>query len=624
MKSQLWLAVVLTAGLFFATSCSHKNEVDVTSQSFGNEVDQQQNLTFNFSRDLQPDTLLQRWDSTDYIEFSPAVHGAFKWNSSSELQFSPSEGFQPGTDYTAKVTNAVFNHATQSWHLGSSSFSFHTAPLRVAATHLSYARGQSGGNVMTQLDLDFNYEVKVADAAARMKLSSGGNAVSFNAVNGGQGKTVSVQFLPLSGDDKEVPLKIEVAKGIPIAKAKNTSSNDTAFTTDVPSRFSMAITDISSQHDGTQGIVTVNTSQPVAEEGLKNFIGIEPAVAFTVQAVAGGFTITSADMKPDQTYELNVSHQLEGEFHGLMKEDYSEQITFGKLEPAIHFVNTKGMYLSSRGYKNLALNIVSVPQVEVTVVKVYENNLEHFLRKGTSSDYGSDEEGNGSGSYEMYQTENMGDTIFHQTYQTDKLPGKNAARILHLDFSDRVKGYNGVYVVSVASKDHYWVQESKVLSISDIGMIVKEDKDNMYVFANSIHDAKPLSGVAVSFVSTNNQKLFTAKTDGDGMAVFKEISKQNPGFHVGLVTAKMDDEFSFVWLDGARIETSRYDVGGRMPNATGLNAMIYAERNLYRPGEVAHVSTIVRDEGWNNPGAIPVKLKLTMPNGKEFGTMRKY
>ena len=71
------------------------------------------------------------------------------------------------------------------------------------------------------------------------------------------------------------------------------------------------------------------------------------------------------------------------------------------------------------------------------------------------------------------------------------------------------------------------------------------------------------------------------------------------------------------------IETSRFNVGGRMPNSTGLNAMIYAERNLYRPGETMHVSAVVRDEKWNEPGEIPVKFKLIMPNGKEFATMRK-
>src|SRR5437868_7089351 len=109
MKDSFRLAVIVTVGIFFAASCIRKNEVDVTSRNFETIVDEQQNLVFGFNKDLYPDSLLQRWDSTQYIEFSPAVRGAFKWSSSSELQFSPSEGFQPGMDYTAVVTKRVLS-----------------------------------------------------------------------------------------------------------------------------------------------------------------------------------------------------------------------------------------------------------------------------------------------------------------------------------------------------------------------------------------------------------------------------------------------------------------------------------------------------------------------------------
>ena len=132
-----------------------------------------------------------------------------------------------------------------------------------------------------------------------------------------------------------------------------------------------------------------------------------------------------------------------------------------------------------------------------------------------------------------------------------------------------------------------------------------------------------MSGVSVSFISTNNQKLISATTDDEGVAVFKNIGTQSPGFRVGMVTAKLNDEFTFVHFDKTRIGTSRFDVGGRIPNGAGLNAMIYVERNLYRPGESIHVSTIIRDEHWEVVSEVPVKIKLIMPNGKEFATTRK-
>jgi len=628
MKCTSWHTILLIGCLFLSACHGAKNEITVVNRNFETEVEQQQNLTFTFNKDIYPDSLLQQWDSTAYIEFNPAVKGMFKWNSSSELMFSPNNGFRPGTNYTAKITSRILKLCRKKYWLGNKNdYQFHTAPLRVERTHLSWTRGKNMANVMVQLDIDFNYDVKVDEAVQRLKLSSGNTNVSISSVNNGTGKTVSVQFMPLNDLDQETPLKIDIAKGISVVPGTYISEKDTSVNAIIPSRYNLSVTGMMAEHTGTEGVITVNTSQPINEEGLKNYITIEPAVPFDVSVSDAGFVITSSSLKADQTYELTISDKLEGAFGGKLKRNYSEQVTFGKLKPTINFINSKGMYLSSQGYKNLALNIVNVPKLEVTVVKVYENNLEGFMRKGTRYGYGSDDEedegDDDGGGYEYYNTEDIGDTIFHQGYETGKLPKQNSARVLHLDFKDKIRDYNGVYVITVASKDHRWLQQSKILSVSDIGLIVKEEKDNMYVFANSIHNATPLSGVKVSFYSTNNQKLYSANTDADGVAVFNGIAKQAPGFKIGMVTAKKDDEFSFVWLSQSRVETSRFDVDGRMPNDVGLNAMIYAERNLYRPGETIHVSTVVRDEQWGMPGEVPVKLRLMMPNGKEFATMRK-
>jgi uncharacterized protein YfaS (alpha-2-macroglobulin family) len=622
MKDYLRLAVVLTAALFFASACKNKNRLELVARNFDKEVEQQQNLIFTFNKELVPDSLLQRWDSTAIIEFSPAVRGAFKWTSSSELMFSPAEGFQPGTDYTARLTKALLQRAPKKISLGTERYMFRTAPLRISDARVGYARG-SGGSVVSQLDLEFNYPVKIREAAARIKASTNGITVPLTLINGGTGKTLSLQFPPLNTSENAQPLQVEVAKGVPMAAGKVESSADTVLTRDVPSRFTLNVTGLSSQHNGSDASIQVAFSQPVHDEGLKNFVTIEPAVPFQVAASNSGITITSDSMSPEQTYQVTIDHQLEGALGGRMKEDYSEQVAFGRLAPEIKFRNSKGMYLSSRGFKNVAMNVVAVNALTLTVVKVYENNLAQLMRKGSSYDYEYDYDSEDGGSFDYYNTENLGDTVYSGDFQCNKLPGQNAMRVLNLDFVDKLRERNGIYVITVADKDHYWVQSSKIISLSDIALIVKQERDAMYVFANSIRDAAPLSGTEINFISTNNQQMWHGNTDKDGMLRFDDVARHAPGYRTGLITAKRGDEYSFIWLDGSRVETSRFDVGGREQNASGLNAMIYAERDLYRPGEVAHVSTVVRTESWENPGEIPIKLRLVMPNGKEFGTMRK-
>jgi len=615
--------ILFFVGCLILASCHSKTELKVVSTNFEGEIEQQQNLEFSFNKDLVADSLLNRWDSTPYIEFTPKVKGLFKWNSSNELVFSPAEGFLPGADYSAKLTKLLLKHSAHQYSIDDEPMHFHTAPLRVASTHLSWIRAKNMTDVMVQMDLAFNYEVNLNEAAAKLKMTSNGQTINPGEVNNGTGKVLSLQFMPLNDKDQETPLKIELAKGISIAGTKFKSENDTSYTVMIPSRYNLTVTGVSGQHTGNEGVITVSTSQPVEDKNLKSLISLNPAVPFEVMVNDGGFTITSSQLSASVSYQLTISSKMEGVFGGKMKSDYSEQVTFGKLKPSITFENTKGMYLSSAGYRNVAVNIVNVPAVEVCVIKVYENNLEHFMRADKSENYHYDREAEEGEEYMYYETENYGDTIYHKNYETSKLPKQNAAHILHLDFQDKLKDYNGVYVVLVRSKEHNWLQESKIISISDIGLIVKEEKDGMHVFANSIKNATPLSGVAITFVSTNNQKMFSASTDADGVVDFNNISTRSPGFNVGMVTAKIGDEFTFVWLNKTQIGTSRYDVGGRVPNATGLIAMIYPERNLYRPGETIHVSTVIRDEQWNPQPDVPVKIKLTMPNGKEFATMRK-
>jgi len=603
-------------------SCKNGNEVKVT-KNFDTEIEQQQNLEFSVSRDVMPDSLLGLWDSTDYIEISPAVKGMFKWNTSNTLVFSPAKGFEPGTEYTATPTKYIAKHSTRKYGISDEPILFHTAPLRVVGANLTWTRAANQTDIVVQMDITFNYDINFADAANKVKLQCMGTPVNISQASTGKGRVLAVQFRPANDKDEETPLQIEIAKGIAVPGSAYVSKNDTTFTASIPSRYNLSVTSAFAQHTGTEGIITVSTSQPVLDNNLKSAISLSPEVPFEVSTNEGGFTIKSSSLNPTQVYELSISPHIEGAFGGRLKAGYTSSITFGKLKPSVTFNNSKGMYMTSAGFKNISLNIINVPAVEVTVVKVFENNLEQFMRKGTYDDYHYSNDEDESGSYEYYETENLGNVIFEHTYETDKLPRQNAAHILHLDFEDKIKNYNGVYVLRIKSKEHNWIQQSKILSVSDIGLIVKEERNGIHVFANSIKNAEAMSGVSVSFISTNNQKIYTTTTDAEGFAAFRDINVASPGFTVGMVTAKKDDDFSFVWFEKTKIGTSRFDVGGRIPDETGLIAMVHPERNLYRPGETLHLETIVRNEQWQTQSDIPVKIKLVMPNGKEFATVRK-
>jgi uncharacterized protein YfaS (alpha-2-macroglobulin family) len=178
--------------------------------------------------------------------------------------------------------------------------------------------------------------------------------------------------------------------------------------------------------------------------------------------------------------------------------------------------------------------------------------------------------------------------------------------------------YKGIYVVNVRSSKDRWVRDSKMMAISDLGIITKKSSDEIIVFVNSISTAEPIEGVDINVISTNNQTLLSGTTGKDGVIHFKNIKEEIEGFDPRLITAEKGEDFNYIDLDETRVETSRFDVGGRVEYSEDYNVFVYGDRNLYRPGETVNISAIVRDDKIQMVKDIPVIIKVITPTGKIF------
>jgi uncharacterized protein YfaS (alpha-2-macroglobulin family) len=196
--------------------------------------------------------------------------------------------------------------------------------------------------------------------------------------------------------------------------------------------------------------------------------------------------------------------------------------------------------------------------------------------------------------------------------------------VLHyykLGFKD-INDFKGMYALKVSSPDQNWISATKLIALSDIGLIVKASDDEVQVFANSLMTAESLSSVKINLVSSNNQVIYSAQTDSKGIAHIKGIKEKAPRFKVAMVSATLDKDFNFIVFDQNVVDNARYEVGGMRQNASGQQVYLYGDRNLYRPGETMYLHTIIRDEKWKNVGQVPIKLRVIAPNGKEFSAQR--
>ncbi|MBO0357496.1 alpha-2-macroglobulin [Hymenobacter sp. BT186] len=616
-------------------ACS-KPGADTAANPDGEEIDPQQNLVFLFDEAVVDKAQQDRWDTVQYVKFQPAMRGKFKWTSDRELVFSPLAPFRPSTTFQAELQPAALPSNKQKLKLPESRTKFHTPFLALNEPQAFWGRStRAAGTAEMRIDLPFNYSVRPSDVKPLLRVTQDGQPVAFEVRNVEPGQTVSVG---LTQDVRPgSPLTVALAQGLQAVGSDRASTTEYTTTVPVPDQQELEVRSITGSLQNADPIVTIQTNQPVNEADLQNGLTVSPAVAYSVEQLESGFVLKGG-FEAGRVYQINLVQGVRGALGGQLASSVTETVSFVTEQPTISFASAdKAMYLDALGSRNLGVRINEVAKVQVTIAKVYANNIQQLLRGEQQygyPEYNEDGESEGESedggyvdrSYRYYDIENLGNVLNERTYTVAGLPKAQGVRLLNLNLKDLEfsGGLKGLYVVKVQDTERQWLQVSKLVSVSDIGMIVKQGKNgSTLVFANSIRTAKPLSGVEVRFVSSNNQVISTSVTNREGVAKF-DTTTANSRFKLSMLVAQRESDFTFLDLTRSGVETSRFEVGGMLSNAARYQAFLYGDRDLYRPGDTIRSNTIIRTEDWKNPVAqLPVKIRLLLPTGKEYASLRK-
>ncbi len=644
----LWLALL---PILLTTCARLSSDVQLVGRNFDDEIQQTQNLTFTFNRNLVSANQLDSWDSTQYVRFVPAVRGKFRWTAPNELVFSPAVAFDPATDYRAELTNELGNKTTEKRAVSGEAIAFHTPYLELQNTEVWWARNRQSGRAEAKARLRFNYAVDAGQVTQNLTLTADDKSLTTQPMPADAPTNVVLTLTDAPDTKNEQPLKLALAKGLTVPNTAYTSKNPLEATTTIPSKSQIEVVDVQTSYQNNQGVVRVVTTQEIQPADLNTYFSIQPTVNTTAELTENGFVIRG-DFSETDTYVLTLTDQIRGTLGTKLAEPVTRDLFFGKMPASVAFANKKALYLSAKGSRNVGLSIVNVPTVQVQIAKVYDNNILHFLRNNRYENYQEDANGNytKSGAYDYQQDseQQYSDLLVNKTIATTDLPRVKGVSALNVALPDAGPSAKGVYLISVSSKDEAYLGATQLVSVSDIGLLTKKTKGRMLVWANSIRTGEPLKDVEITLVSNSNQPVMTAKTNADGLAMFEKIdeklasvgtptlignssegeSPQQTGPQVVMLTARTGSadspgDFNFLYLPDTEVETSRFDVGGMRDNPAALSAFIYGERNIYRPGETIHLNTVLRTEGWKPAADLPVQVRLLLPNGHEFQSFRK-
>ncbi len=179
----------------------------------------------------------------------------------------------------------------------------------------------------------------------------------------------------------------------------------------------------------------------------------------------------------------------------------------------------------------------------------------------------------------------------------------------------------GVYILSAKAKNARAGDEAPATQwfvLTDVGLTSFAGQDGFHVFARSLGTAEPMAGVKLDLVAINNEILGTAETDAAGHARF------SPGLLRGtggdrpalLMASRTDGDFSFLDMTASPFDLTDRGVEGREP-AGALDVFLTTERGIYRAGDTAHVTALMRDGRGAAVDGLSATAILKRPDGVE-------
>jgi hypothetical protein len=180
----------------------------------------------------------------------------------------------------------------------------------------------------------------------------------------------------------------------------------------------------------------------------------------------------------------------------------------------------------------------------------------------------------------------------------------------------------GVYVVAatIAGPQEGEGAQSKRAAqwfvVSDLGLTAFSGDDGLHAFVRSLASTDAANGVRLRLLARNNEVLGTATTDAKGYARFEPgLLRGEGGQAPRLLVAEGRDDYALLDLATAAFDLSDRGVKGRAAPGP-LDAYLYAERGVYRPGETVHLTGLMRT-ATGEAASAPATLIVTRPDGVE-------
>jgi hypothetical protein len=163
--------------------------------------------------------------------------------------------------------------------------------------------------------------------------------------------------------------------------------------------------------------------------------------------------------------------------------------------------------------------------------------------------------------------------------------------------------------------------DKRLILVTDLGLIAKKELDgSQVVYVQSIHTGLPVTGATVEVIAKNGQAIFSHTTDANGRVSFTKLNGLQRERAPIMYIVKKAGDLSFLPINryDRNLDYSRFDVGGvaNAASSDSLNAYLFSDRGIYRPGDTMHIGMIVKTATWSKAlDGLPLEAEVLDARG---------
>lgn len=387
---------------------------------------------------------------------------------------------------------------------------------------------------------------------------------------------------------------------------------------------------------GAQPLACIEMSRPLdPRRAYGDFVLLTPSLGHppAISVRGGELCMAGLGFTDRQVTLLKGLPALGGE---TLAETAEVKVSFGDQPPYVGFAGG-GVILPREEADGVGIETINVSRVAVEVWRIADRNL---VRKSISAPDPTGE-GEWPGDWGSDSADGEGRLVWKGQMAVRGDPGRRLTTVFPLGavlkemkpggYVIKVKDASGGRALEARSSDDYDpnppAQARRWIMFTDMALTGYEGADGLDVVVRSLQTAKTLSGLRVTLVARNGEDLAEGKTDAAGRVRFDRplLDGEDAGRAKMVMAYGPQGDLAVLDLDRAPADLSRQGVDGRTAptkGAAAVDAFVYADRGVYRPGETVHLNALLRDREaravTSRKGAIVVRR----PSGVEFKRYR--